>query len=465
MNNNILPRPLENLVSKLDSIVQSNRDIIALVAVGIFTNLVYGSRVFSSYNRIDANRTNGDLLIIYIGLFFASGGGKSGTYHTVCKYLLDWLDIDLQKQQRQIDEVRENLQIELKSLGNSATDRVKKEEILTELKELKNVKDVIIDDATSEGLIEALKLGGSPSIFIDNAGKYLKMASKSEHREATLRLIDNLYDSGKTRDKKIKSSNGRADAIQVDGLSVIYASTIGNSNLTIRDIQYGIEDGSLNKVLIGIQATAKDIPIETELSLDDAKDIEAFAKSMYKHFSYKNYYLSDEANTLYLAFHQRISSDYKSYYNAQDSISGYVIRMLKQSKRIAAVFQALESNLDYITASEEVEISQNIAITEDNMDKAIKFVEHYFKNHFMILLRHYGLLSKEDKVEKVYQFLLKQNNVGTTKRKITQYTKIRIADGLDSILDEMARNEQIGKDENGLYRILNFNTHTGDTHE
>jgi hypothetical protein len=194
-----MPPELSRHIQKLDDIVQTGIDTLATTNLSVLAALSGGTTIFDKKGD-----STGTPVILYSASFFKSGGGKTVSASVNRHYFLDWQEEEYAKQQEDQDKEREMIEIELKSLSSSASDRDTKAELEKKLLSLKVQPDVYLEDATAEGFEASIACDSSPLLFIDNFGKYLGSANKSEHKANMLRMLDNIFDAGKTATRRLK---------------------------------------------------------------------------------------------------------------------------------------------------------------------------------------------------------------------------------------------------------------------
>ena len=397
---NLIPPELSKHIHMLDSIVQTGIDTLVTTNLCVLASLSGGTHVFD--RKDDAGGTP---IILYSASFFKSGGGKTVSAGINRQYFLDWLEKEISQEQDLIDKRQTEIEIEIKRLGNSANDRQSKSELEEELLELKTLPDVYLEDATPEGLELSIMCGSKPFLFIDNFGKYLSMAAKNEQKANMLRMLDNIFDSGKTTTRRLKGDKKRATQLSINGLGANFASTLGNSNLKPIEIKNNIENGFLNKVLITFQDTMdKQIPIKSSLGQQAKSVIENFAKKFHTMANKNHFYLDNDAYNVYVDFHQKTSKEFIYRYNNDEDMAGLIIRFLKISKRIACLFEIASKCDNYRPFELEVDDIPDarikLPISAINMERAILFITYLKEEHISKILLYAessnGKLSKKD---------------------------------------------------------------------
>ena len=372
-----MPVELSRHILKLDSIVQTGMDTLATANLSVLASLSGGTIV---YDR--KSDSAGTPVIIYSAALFRSGGGKTVAIGSNRHYFLDWREELLGGIQEENDRRKEEIEIALKSLGSSKQEMDQRSKLESELLELKTQPDVYLEDATAEGFEASIACNSTPLLFIDNFGKYLTGAGKSEHKANMIRMMDNVFDSGTTTTRRLKGEGKRAKQLSIGGFGAHFASTVGDSNLKPKDIKANIQNGFLNKVLITFQDTIdKPIPLRSSLSNEEKGQIEAFSKSYFNMASDHHFYLSDEAYEVYTVFHKHTSDEFIRRYNNDEDLAGLVIRLLKIAKRIACIFEIASQCERYEAIGTTDEDRPKIPISAENMQRAIDFLEYLKREH------------------------------------------------------------------------------------
>jgi len=377
-----MPHELSNHILKLDRIVQTGIDTLATTNLCVLAALSGGTHIF---DREDDSA--GTPIILYSAGFFKSGGGKTASVGVNREYFLDWQEKEFSDSQETIDKRRSQIEIELKSLGSSAQDRERRIHLEEELLSLKTQPDVYLEDATAEGFEASIACESKPFLFVDNFGKYLLASTKSEHKANMLRMMDNVFDSGKTTTRRLKGENKRAKQLSIDGFGAHFASTLGDSNLKPKDIKNNIENGFFNKVLVTFQDTMdKPIPLRSSLGKSDKKQIELFARKYHTMAQENHFYLDDDAYNVYASFHRRTSDEFIRRYNNDEDLAGLIIRLLKIAKRIACVFEIATECESYKALGVPIELEGDplrakVSISTLNMQRAINFIEYLKSEH------------------------------------------------------------------------------------
>jgi len=454
-----LPEELSQHISKLNNIVQTGIDTLVTTNLSVLASLSSGTILFDKKDDSD-----GTAIIIYSASFFKSGGGKTVSVTVNRKYFLDWLELEFNTIQEKTDRSKRQIEIELKTLGNSIEDRKTKARLEEELVTLATQPDVYLEDATSEGFEASIACNSSPFLFIDNFGKYILASSKSEHKANMLRMLDNIFDSGRTTTRRLKGEDKRAAQLTIKSLGAHFASTLGDSNLKPKDIKSNIENGFFNKVLITFQDTIdKPIPLKTSLTEKEKYEIEKFARDYHRMASTCDFYLSDEAYTVYKTFHQRTSDEFIYRYNNDEDLSGMIIRLLKIAKRIACIFQISEQCNNYLYKQiryDDIGNKYKEPIHAVNMTRAIGLIEHLKEEHISKIMLYAesqnGKLGKHKIILHAIQRIHNDKKNIDNRSIIARLSKAQRmpTDELISILHKLVQDKKIKLNENGKYELL-----------
>ena len=460
-----LPPQLSSQVSKLDAIVQTGIDTLVTTNLSVLASLSNGTTVFDKKED-----TSGTPIIIYSGGFFKSGGGKTVSVNVNRHYFLEWLEQELSKAQEDIDKRKAHIEIEIKALGNSGNNKEARANLEEELLDLKTQPDVYLEDATSEGFEASIGSNSTPLLFIDNFGKYLMASGKSEHKANMLRMMDNVFDSGKTTTRRLKGVDKRATQLYIKGFGAHFASTMGESNLKPKDIKNNIENGFFNKVLITFQDTMdKPIPLRSSLDIVEKKDIEKFARAYHTMAGECHFYLGEDAYDIYTEFHKETSNEFVRRYNNNEDLAGLIIRLLKISKRVACIFEIASQCEGYDPLGVVCEGNEDhrikIPISAENMNRAIAFIEYLKEEHISKIMAYAesknGKLSKSDtvlnKIQKLYEKKRKDSttviNVRSIQQSLSSSQRMK-APELKSILSQLVLDNKIEGDSDGNYTLL-----------
>ena len=458
-----IPPELSQHILKLDSIVQTGIDTLVTTNLSVLAALSGGTHIF---DREDDS--TGTPIILYSAGFFKSGGGKTVSVGVNRYYFLDWQEKEFSEIQDVIDKRRAQIEIELKSLGSSTQDRELKAKLEEELLSLKTQPDVYLEDATSEGFEASIACDSTPFLFIDNFGKYLLASGKSEHKANMLRMMDNVFDSGKTTTRRLKGENKRAKQLSIKGYGAHFASTLGDSNLKPKDIKNNIENGFLNKVLVTFQDTIeKPIPLRSSLGKSDKEQIELFARKYHTMAQENHFYLDDDAYSVYADFHKRTSDEFIRRYNNDEDLAGLIIRLLKIAKRIACVFEIASQCEAYkemgvsIEGDEEV-IRFKIPVRAVNMQRAIDFIEYLKSEHISKIMLYAqsrnGKLSTSEVVLNAITRLSDSKDIEkidhrTIIGRLSKSQRMNV-EKLKPILQQLISEQKIGRNDDNSYFIL-----------
>ena len=454
-----MPPELSQHILKLDSIVQTGIDTLATTNLSVLAALSGGTQIF---DREDDS--TGTPIILYSAGFFKSGGGKTVSVGVNRHYFLDWQEKEFSEIQDAIDKRRSQIEIELKSLGSSAQERELKAKLEEELLGLKTQPDVYLEDATSEGFEASIACDSTPFLFIDNFGKYLLASGKSEHKANMLRMMDNVFDSGKTTTRRLKGENKRAKQLSIRGFGAHFASTLGDSNLKPKDIKNNIENGFLNKVLVTFQDTIeKPIPLRSSLGKSDKEQIELFARKYHTMAQENHFYLDDDAYNVYADFHRRTSDEFLRRYNNDEDLAGLIIRLLKIAKRIACVFEIASQCNAYEEMGVSIEIIRFKApVRAVNMQRAIDFIEYLKSEHISKIMFYAqsrnGKLSASEVVLNAITRLSDSTNIEkidhrTIIGRLSKSQRMSV-EKLKPILQQLIAEQKIGKKDDNSYFIL-----------
>ncbi len=418
---NYLPPELFNQLDKIDKIIQTDIDTIVTANLSVLASLSSGTTVFDSLED-----ESGTVIIIYSAGFFKSGGGKTAAVRANQKYFLDWREKELCKLDKDQNETRAQIEIELKCLGKSSVDNATRQELESKLLDLRPLPDVFLEDATAEGFELSIACGSTPVLYLDNFGIYLASSKKNEHKASFIRMLDNIFDNGRVTTRRLKSDNRRATQLHIKGLGAHFSSTIGDSNLKPKDLKDNIENGFFNKVLITFQdKVSKPIPLKSSLNNIEKNEIEVFSRAYHAMASECDFYLSEEAFEVYKVFHDSISDEYMRRYNNDEDLAGLIIRLLKISKRIACIFEIATGCQKYRLEG-SVDVNEGIRrkepISTENMQRAINMLNYLKEEHTSKLL--HSTQSDSSKSNPIEIVLNKINSLhgkgrGTTARDIS----------------------------------------------
>lgn len=455
-----IPHELSCHLQKLDSIVQTGIDTLSITNLSVLAALSGGTKIF---DREDDSI--GTPIIIYSAGLFKSGGGKTVSVNVNRYYFLDWKENEHAQIQNEIDIRRKQIEIELKRLGNSASDRELKSKLSEELITMKTQPDVYLEDATAEGFEASIACKSTPLLFIDNFGKYLISSGKNELKAELLRMLDNVFDSGKTTTRRLKGENKRAQQLSINGFGAYFASTIGDGNLKPRDIKSNIENGFLNKVLVTFQDTVeKPIPLQSSLDTGDKESIEKFARKYHAMAKENHFYLSDEAYAVYAEYHKLTSDEYIRRYNNDEDLAGHIIRLLKIAKRIACIFEIASKCESYkekgLITEDAGDVDRYIIpVSAKCMQMAVDFI-YYIKSEHTSKIMMYaesksGKLRKPDVIFTKIIALSKDKKIIDHRSIIGRLSKAQrmTVNELRPIMQKLLNEGKIGQNENGTYFI------------
>lgn len=372
-NNNIesyLPEVLKKIVNITDSIVQVDKDTIVVALLTVLASLSYATTyALNQYEREE------DSIIIYAACFQPTGIGKSSVISFLRKHLLLWQEAD-----KAIEKIAQKEQIAiLKQVLDSCKEKDKQLAIKQQISKLESnhFLDFFLDDATSEGLEDSLKINSSPHIFLDEFGKYLKSSEKDEHKKSYLTALQKIFDNGFFATKKLR--NTETSIVHVKNLGVFFASTINDSNLTNKQIVDLIADGFLNRALCTFYMgdVPKPLKIQRGIDLNTKEYFEKFARSYHEYAKHKHFYFSKDAILAYTDFLHDINQIRTAQILNNDDRAGLTVRLLKITTRIAVIFH-IAIHCIHNTFLEEIDA--------ETMVKAIGIVEYLRINHCNYIL-------------------------------------------------------------------------------
>ncbi len=441
-----VPSSLVKLIQIADKKTFVSTDVLAITSLSVLATLCNGIKLFRNLDDID-----GDRVVVYVASFFRSGGGKTSAVNLLKDAFLGWIDEYYAKKYETNEKLKEEFEKELEV----CKDIQEKKLLIKKLNALKNGVDVFIPNATEAGLKESLKNGSTPLITLDNLGKMIAISKRNEHVGQLLKIVDEIYDSANCSTNRTVSQ-GRTQNIKIGGLGLYAASTLGNSGLSSKMIQEGLEDGLLNRFLIVFQQEInKDIPFEKYLSKEELKEFVVFAKKFYVYASKHNLLLSEEAKQEAMKFNTKISKEFRTKYSIGDETSGFSIRSITMLYRIAIIFHIAQNcftesdeNIEAIldkTMSFDREV---VLISKETMQCAIDFLDYVKKEHTFKILDVANQNSKKSTSQKVFEAIqrLCEKNRRCTIREITQSSKVTQKDGLLQILDDLVSIEKIKKE-------------------
>lgn len=457
---NCMPPELSRQIQKLDSIVQTGIDTLSITNLSVLAALSGGAKIF---DRKDDS--TGTPIIIYSAGLFKSGGGKTVSANVNREYFLDWKENEHARIQNEIDIRKEQIEVELKNLGNSTSDRGLKSKLTEELLTMKTQPDVYLEGASAEGFTSSIACKSTPFLFIDNFGKYLISSGKNELNAEMLRMLDNVFDSGKTTTRRLKGDNKRAQQLSINGFGAYFASTIGEGNLKPKDIKNNIENGFLNKVLVTFQDTVdKPIPLKSSLDAGDKESIEKYARKHYAMARENHFYLDDEAYAVYAEYHKRTSDEYIRRYNNDEDLAGHIIRLLKIAKRIACIFEIASKcesyeGMNLTPKNEDIESRNMIPVSAKNMQMAVDFIYYIKYEHTSKIMMYAesknGKLSKPDVILTKILALSKDKKVIDHRSIIGRLSKAQrmTINELIPVMQKLLNEGKIGQHDDGTYFI------------
>jgi hypothetical protein len=336
--NGILPLNFLEVANNLDQIVHAHFDSIVVSLLCLLPPLCSGATVSQTKGG------NGRSIILYMLLLAPSGVGKSSVAMVGRKYVLNWLDNEYKKREKNED--------------------------------IKILPDVFLDAATAEGLEASFVSESSPHCLIDEFGKFANAAKNDVIKASFLRMLMQIFDSGMVVSRKLKDTK-RSKLFHVKGMGLFAASTIGPSNLAASDMRNMISDGLLNRFLV-VFGRYKRIPLRQELNIEETVNIENFARKFHEFSKEKAFYLGLDSFEVYKKYHAQINESYYRKYITEDDSAGMDIRLLTISQRIAMLFQVCMNVMN--------DEANRLEISGDAMDRAVRLLDYLDKNHFNQIL-------------------------------------------------------------------------------
>lgn len=399
-----MPTGLGGIVSLFDSIIQTHVDTIAVATLAGLASLASGATVSLT------GGTKGRPLILYSAAFMPSGTGKSAAANTVRKYLLGWKEAEIAQQM----------------LGN-----------------LEKLPDICLESASAEGFEASLVNGSSPFFFLDEFGMLVKMSKNDTVKQALLRSLMSIYDSGSFVTRRLKDSQ-RSSLVQARGLGVFAVSTLGSSNLSNEEIRDMIQNGALNRFLVTFGAI-KPIPFKDELNGIESTIVTHFAQCFQEFSMDKHYYFDSSAQNFYQDFHQKINKEYLDKLYLQDDGAGLTVRQLTFLQRIAAIFQVC---LDIDHGDRD-----NSLIGLEASELAYQFLNYLDQQHFSQIALYSN--AKSGKISPEMRILTKVGKEpGITIRKlVTDLSWCLKSEQIKSSLNGLKMSKKILDKDGQIFRI------------
>jgi hypothetical protein len=404
------PTNLQGVIQKIDGVIQTHTDSLAVCTLAALSSLSAGA-------SISVNGGKGRPLILYAAAFMQSGTGKSAAANAVRKYILNWREEEFKKED------------------------AKRKAAATKEAPAKPVPDVFLEAASAEGLEVSLSIGSTPFIFLDELGLLIKMSKNDTVKQALLKAIMSVFDSGSFVTRRLKEER-RASLVTVQGLGLFAASTLGQSNLSNEDLKDMISNGALNRFLVTFGGV-KPIPLKDELTDKEAGELEAFAKKFAAVAEGKNYKFDEAAKKFYTDYHKKINLEYLEKIYQMDDGAGLVVRKLTFLQRLAGIFQIC---LDF-------EKPKNNTITLEAAKSAADLLEYLDTVHFSQI----GLYarSKSGKLTTEQRILDKiAKKPGINYRTLCQsFTMLGIkAEQIKTSLDLLLKTQKITEQNSGYHK-------------
>lgn len=435
-----LPPNVLKIVDIADSVLQIDRDTIVVALLSVLASLLDNTKY-----KLKKDDLSTDSIIIYAGSFQPTGIGKSSVASFFRKNLLFWIEEIKNDQKKMLKDKLEELNLKLKGKLTKS----EKEEIKKEISMLENTKfkDILLDDATAEGLEDSLKVGSTPHIFIDEFGKYLATSEKDNHKKSYLTALQTIFDAGFFTTKKRRGVE--TSVIEVQNLGAFFASTINATNLTSQNIQNLVTDGFLNRVVCTFYtgSTPKNLSLDRGISLENKDFMQEFAKSFRESSANRVFYLSKDALSLYAKYLDDINESRSYQILNFDDRAGLTTRLLKLSTRIAVIFHLARNCLDTEVADE---------ISEIDMKCSIELLRHLKTHHLDLILEvaksRTGRLSLCDKAVSNIREYAKKHKRGMPKKNLCGNLRMYGKEFIE--LENQLLSERKIKIEKGLYYAL-----------
>jgi hypothetical protein len=395
------PQNLQEVIQKIDGIVQTHTDSLAVCVLSGLASLGGGATV-------SLVGGGGRPIILFCAAFAQSGTGKSAGANAVRKYLLKWQETNFQKMDKK---------------ANS-----------------ENIPDVFLEVASAEGLEASLSLGSTPFVFLDELGLLIKMSKNDVVKQALLKALMSIFDSGSFVTRRLKEQK-RAALLQAKGLGLFAASTLGVANLSNDDIRDMVSNGALNRFLITFGGI-KPIPLKDELTTTEAAEVEAFAKQFAKTAKDKKYKFGEPSKDFYQDYHKKINEIYMDKLYNQDDGAGLVVRQLTFLQRIACIFQIC---LDF-------ENSKNNEISLEAVEAAAGLLDYLDRVHFEQISLY--IRSKSGKISPSERVLDKiSKKPGINQRDLTtSLSYVLKSEQIRTAIDLLLSSKKIQQLENGYFK-------------
>jgi|GEM_PF-4505003 len=325
-----LPSGFGEIVDVGDRTLLSDRSTIVIALLSILASLSGGVKY-----RLRQESEEEDIIVIYAASFQPTGMGKSSTISFFRKHML--LPISTK-----------NLEIEM-----------------------------MIDDASAEGLEESLLEGNAPHVFLDEFGKYLQSSKRDPGKKTYIAALQSIFDAGFFVTKRRREIS--ATPVSVSALGAYFASTVGESNLQPKAISELVSDGFLGRVLFTFYngESPKPMQLERGVSREELSFISEFAKKYHSIPRDHYFYFSDDAIELYAHYLEKVNKERTYQILNLDDKAGLTTRLPKITTRVATIFHICK--LVYTDSYSQI-------ITKESVQYAIDFMEHLRKNHLNYVL-------------------------------------------------------------------------------
>lgn len=403
---NIVPSNFLEVANYFDRISHAHFDSIVMSILATLPCLCGGSTVSQEKGM------HGRSIILYILLLAPSGVGKTSIASLCRKYLLNWVDHELQKSDHDDGKIQ-----------------------------MDSIQDVFLDGASAEGLEASLLSGSAPHLLIDEFGKFASASRNDVVKLAFLRMLMQIFDSGTLVTRKLKDSKN-TKLVLIKGMGLFAASTIGKSNLAPTDMRNMISDGLLNRFLV-IFGKFKPIPLRQELTHGEAVSVEFFARKFHEFGSGKQFWLGEEACNQYEVFHSQVNKKYYHKYMLEDDTAGLDVRLLTVSQRIAMLFQVCKNIQE--NALDRIEIEA------DSMIRAIRLIDYLDRNHFDQILLYANSLDGRPTIEDRLNQQFKKHGERSLRDLVRNLNKVS-TDDVHLALQKMLAKGLVEQNEAGQYR-------------
>jgi len=433
-----IPSDLAGLLNLVDKKTFVSTDVLSVAVLPVLSALTCGTKLF----REEAD-SDGERVLFYVAAFFRSGGGKTSAASILKFSFLGWLEKHYQQKNKDNYELKEKLVREIER----EKDIKQKSKLEQKLADISEEIDVFLPKATEEGLIESLKNGSRPFMMLDNIGKEIASSRKNDRTASLLRMLDEIFDAAVLTTKRTVKG-GRSQTFEISAFGLYAASTLGDTGLSMKMIQNGLEDGFLNRFLVVFQPEiTKDIPYEKYLTSEEKSFIEEFAKRYFIYSSQIHLVLSDDAKEELKKYNAAISKEFRVRYALSDHSSGFISRNITMVLRIAMVFHiskyctniSLDKLSEVLDKKFDAKNRELVKLSAEIFLQAKKFFEYIKTEHTLKLLGISKMHEHDSKTEKVLNAITrkaKENRVGAVLiRDITTSSHVTQKDGLKEILE------------------------------